>query len=327
VALVVASTLLTAGACTDDEPEQEPAPVEDPDDEDDERRATQGLRVGVVLPAADVGVADETDVEGFDELETLLEGEVAELRTVVPDGEAFVADVATLLTVEGYDVVCVFGRDAHDVVVDLAARHVATRFCAAPAEPTAEPGGNLVAVDVATEELGHVIGVALHELAGEDPAALLGAGDRVKREAFRDGLRAGLQGTPLQEAHGGLGELEAELSNALGAEVAAIAVDAGSGARDLLERELEPPMLAPAPLLEAEVGALRWRMRWDRVLEAVLRWHLDPEEERPAILGASDDVFMFEHGPRSSSSMRDAVDEAIGELQRGARDPLEDPAE
>ncbi len=322
-ALVMALLFLLA-ACTDDE--EPPEPVEE-EVEEDEERPPQGLRVGVVLPPLDVGTADEVvrDDLGFDALADRSEEDVAELRALVPDGTAFVADVTTLVVVEGYDLVCVFGRDAASTVEVLAARHGATTFCAAPVDPADEYPANVVAVDLAIEELGHVVGVALGELGGQDPVALLGAGNRAGGEAFRSGLRVGLGETPLRESRGELDDLEAELESALAEQVAAIAVDAGPEARELLEGGLEVPLLAPAPLLESESGALRWRVRWDLVLETVIGWHLEGDEDRLPRLGMGDGVFEVQHGPQAGPAVVAAIEEAMGELERQERDPLEAP--
>lgn len=326
------AVLLVLVACTSDEPEPGPTTSGASEDEDADGngngaqgRPLPGLRVGVVLPPRGLGSADEIEAGalGLDAL-AASHDEVGELRIVVPDGADFVPDIAGLLVAEGYDVVCVLGRQARDVTQELAQRHGATEFCGAPAQPTDEGPQNLLLVDVALAELGHAVGVALGALGGEQPVALLGAGNRASGEAFRSGLRAGVGGTPLREARGDLEALEAELDAALGAEVAAIAVDAGPEAAELVAGTEGVALLAPVPLLtEQHEGALRWRVRWEVVLEAVLAHLLDDEVELPAVLGVREDVFALDHGPQAGSAVVAAVEEAMGELERGARDPLE----
>lgn len=326
--ILVTALLLSLVACTGDDSPSGPGPAEEEAaPEDEEERPAQGLRVGLVLPSSGTGVADEV-TPGFLEAADpsgSLDAEVAELRAVVPDERTFVGDVATLLAVEGYDVVCVFGREAQEAITELAARHADTTFCAAPASSSAQLPDNLLLVDVALAELGHVVGVALRELGGEEPVALLGAGNRAGGESFRAGLRAGVAPTPLFEHLGELDELEAELAGALAQDVAAVAVDAGPDARELLEDGIGAPLLAPAPLLADEAGALRWQVRWDVVLDRVLDWHLDGRGEFPEILGLDDDVFEVDHGPQAGPSLVSAVEETMGALARGGLDPLASP--
>ena len=323
-------TVLTG--CTDTEPEP---PDEGPDEEAEdggvEDAPVGGLRVGVVLPPRDTGAADEV-VAAEQEIERLASryaDDLGELRTIVPDGSAFVGDVASLLVSEGHDLVCVIGREARSVVFELAERHAATDFCAAPAEPREETPDNVLLVDVALEELGHVVGVALAEAGGGDPVALLGVGNRAGGESFRSGLRAGVGDVPLREARGELEDLDAEIAAALDDEVAAIAVDAGPAAAEAVAGLADIAglaLFAPASLLDEEVeGALRWRVRWEVVLEMVLDHHLEGEDEPATLLGLGDAVFAIDHGPQATPQMIEALELAMAELEQGARDPLEPP--
>ena len=330
-ALAAAAVLLLAvlAGCSDPDPE----PVDDPpegesQDEDVEDPPVGGLRVGVVLPPRDTGAADEV-VAAKQEIEGLASryaDDVAELRAIVPDSSPFVADVASLLVSEDYDLVCVIGRDARAVVVELAERHAATDFCAAPVEPREETPDNVLLVDVAMQELGHVVGVALAEAGGGEPVGLLGAGNRAGGEAFRSGLRAGVGEVPLREARGELEDLEAEITAALDDEVAAVAVDAGPAASEAVAATDGVALFAPVSLLDEEVeGALRWRVRWEVVLEVVLDHHLDGEDESATLLGVGDAVFALDHGPQASPEMVEALERAMVELEDGVRDPLEPP--
>jgi hypothetical protein len=321
--------LAVVAGCTDRGPEPvDPPPDGEAEQGDVEEAPAGGLRVGVVLPPRDTGAADEV-VSAEQEIERLASryaDEVAELRTIVPDSSAFVADVASLLVSEDYDLVCVIGREARSVVFELAQRHAATDFCAAPAEPREEMPDNVLLVDVALQQLGHVVGVALAEAGGGEPVALLGVGNRAGGESFRSGLRAGVGDVPLREARGELEDLEAEIAAALDDEVAAIAVDAGPAAAEVVAGIEGVALFAPTALLDEEVaGALRWRVRWEVVLEVVLDHHLEAEGEPAALLGLGDGVFAIDHGPQASPEMIEALELAMAELEQGARDPLEPP--
>lgn len=329
---VVTSLALLLGACTPDDADPDPEAGEpSPGEEDDNGEADpvpSGLRVGVVLPPRDTGTADEIEAGplGIDGLAGTLGDDVAEVRTFVPDADAFVPDVAGLLVTEDYDVVCVVGRDARETVLELARRHAATDFCGAPVAPVEDAPENLLLADVALAELGHVVGVALGELGGDEPVALLGAGNRAGGEVFRSGLRAGAGDTPLQEARGDQEDLDDEIAAALADDVAAIAVDAGPDAAEAVDGIEGAAVLAPTSLLtEEDPGALRWRVRWEVVLEQVLRHLLDDEEELPETFGVAEDVFGVDQGPQATSAAVAAVEAAMGELERGVRDPQAAP--
>jgi hypothetical protein len=88
--------------------------------------------VAVVLPAEGTARA-AAFLAAADELAQLAEdrgGDVADVRSVVPDDPEFVPDVAALLADQGTDLVCVLGEDGVPVVLQLADRFPATRFCA-----------------------------------------------------------------------------------------------------------------------------------------------------------------------------------------------------
>lgn len=329
---VVTSLALLLGACTSDDADPGSGDGEPSRSEEDETEAEDpvpsGLRVGVVLPPRDTGTADEVEAGplGIDGLARTLGDAVAEVRTIVPDASAFVPDVAGLLVAEDYDVVCVVGRDARETVLELARRHVATDFCGAPVAPVEDAPDNLHLADLALAELGHVVGVALGELGGDEPVALLGSGNRAGGELFRSGLRAGVGETPLHEARGEREDLEDEIAGALADDVAAIAVDAGPDAAEAVDGIEGVALLAPAPLLtEEDPGALRWRVRWEVVLEQVLRHLLDDEEELPETFGLAEGVFAVDQGAQASAPVVAAVEAAMGELERGVRDPRAAP--
>jgi hypothetical protein len=320
---VLLVVLVALFGCTNGAPEPDPEPDPDPVEEN---AGPSGLRVGVVLPPGDTAAADEVDVDRL-ALGSLADDreEVAELRTVVPDSAAFVGDVAALLAEDGYGLVCVIGADAQQVVLDLADRRVGTEFCALPADPELEVADNVLLMDLEVEELGHVVGAALTALADEDPAEVLLGADRVGLERFRQGVRAGFGGAELRQVAGDLEDLEDELDEAIDTEVVALALDAGRDGGELAERAAGAlPTVAPAPLLDDEDAALRWRVRWDRVLERVLAYQLGSEAERPTTFGFEQEAFELMAGGRSTSAMRAAVDTVAGELARGERQALGD---
>jgi hypothetical protein len=319
---VVLALLLVLFACNGEDPSPDPDPEPDPPEE--ESAGPSGLRVGVVLPPGDTAAADEIDAAWL-RLEELADdrSELAEVRVVVPDGAAFVADVASLLAEDDYGLVCVLGDDGAEVAADLASRWAGTEFCALPGDPEAEVAENAMLVELEVEQLGHVVGTALAALSGDEPAEALMGAQRTALDRFRLGMRAGFGNGELREATGDLEDLEQELDEALDGEVSALALDAGPEGAQLAElAAAELPTLAPATLLEEEDAALVWRVRWDRALEAVIEWQLDGELERPASLGLEQDVFELSAGGRSSSAMRAAVETVAGELARGDRDAV-----
>jgi hypothetical protein len=319
LSIVLVLLLLLVG-CNGDEAPVEPDPEPDPPEESAD---PSGLRVGVVLPPRDAAAADEIDTSWL-RLEELADEreELAEVRVVVPDSAAFVGDVAGLLA-DDHGLVCVLGPDAAEVVVDLADRRPGTEFCALPGDPEVEAPDNATLVGLEVEELGHVVGAALAALAEEAPAqALLGA-DRAALDRFRLGMRAGFGQGELREATGELEDVEAELDEALGDDVAALLLDAGPEAGALAARAAaELPTLAPATLLAREDAALVWRVRWGRVLEAVIDWQLDGDIERPISLGLEDEAFEVTAGGQSTSAMRAVVETVAGALARGELDAL-----
>jgi basic membrane lipoprotein Med (substrate-binding protein (PBP1-ABC) superfamily) len=325
LALVVAS-------CTS--PGEQPVPSPTPAQPPPATTPAMGLRVGFVLPPA---ASDEDEqrlqLAGSVQLvDSLREEGISEIRALPADGPEFVADLAALLADRRTDLICVLGADAQRVLVPLATRHPELRFCAVPAG-SAEPPGNLVAVEVRFEELGHVVGLAAATAAGEGPVASIIGADRIGVGGFRAGIRAGagdlevLESTPSDEE----GVREA-VDAAIEAGATVMILEVGVGAGQAVERAVAAGMeiVAPAAVLaRAEVEGsplLSWRMRWDVPVRPVIASMLDPDAEVPRSVGLAENVFVVSLGGGLQGAGREAVEEAVMELRRGVRDPLEAPA-
>jgi hypothetical protein len=327
------AVVLALAACTSADqqatrppPAPEPPPAPSP--------TTAGIRVGFVLPPA---ASDEDDqraqLAGDLQLVSALRGEgISEVRTLEPDGPAFVADLASLLADRGTDLVCVLGPGAQRVVAPLAIRHPHLRFCAVPGGST-DPPENVAVVDVRFEELGHLLGVAASVVTEDGPVASILGSDRAGVTLLRDGIRAGVGGRPLLESaptdeEGVLAAVDAAIAD----EAEVLIIDVGIAARTAVERAVAGGLqvLAPSAVLAeldvAEATVLSWRLRWDVAVRPVVASMLDPEEEIPSAVGFVDSVFLVTSGERLTGQARLLVDEAANELRRGTRDPLEESA-
>jgi basic membrane lipoprotein Med (substrate-binding protein (PBP1-ABC) superfamily) len=264
-------------------------------------------------------------------VESLREEGISEIRALPADGPEFVSDLAALLADRRTDLICVLGSDAQRVLVPLATRHPQLRFCAVPAG-TAEPPGNLIAVEVRFEELGHVLGLAAATAAGEGPVASVIGADRIGASGIRAGIRAGAGDLEVMESSP---SDEDGVSEAVGAAIEAGAtvmiVDVGIAAGPAVERAVAAGMeiVAPAAVLtQADVDAsplLSWRMRWDVPLRPVIASMLDPDVEVPRSVGLAENVFVVSLGGALQGAARVAVEEAVRDLRRGVRAPLEAP--
>lgn len=181
--------VLTLVACTDAElPDEGPPPADTAD------QAPSGLRVAVVLAVEDGGTDTATVDQLRDRLVELDEergAEIADLRVTVPDGPGFVGDIAALFAGDGRDLVCLLGDVPAPVVVDLADRFPATRFCAVGTDRGDLPA-NVQLIGVAQEELGFVLGAAALALAEGGGVAVLSDVDRSDRTRRRVGIAAAL---------------------------------------------------------------------------------------------------------------------------------------
>jgi hypothetical protein len=330
VAASLAAVLALAACTSADERATRPPPAPEPPPA---TSPTAGIRVGFVLPPAASDEDDQrTQLASDLQVVSALRGEgVSEVRTLEPDGPAFVADLAALLADRGTDLVCVLGPGAQRVVAPLAIRHPHLRFCAVPAGST-DPPENVAVVDVRFEELGHLLGVAASVVTEDGPVASILGSDRAGVTLLRDGIRSGVGGRPLLESaptdeEGVLAAVDAAIAD----EAEVLIIDVGIAARTAIERAVAGGLqvLASSAVLAeldvAEATVLSWRLRWDVAVRPVVASMLDPEEEVPSSVGLVDNVFLVTSGDRLTGQARLLVDEAANELRRGTRDPLEEP--
>lgn len=249
-----------------------------------------GLRVAVVLPPTGEAPLTTTGTRvAADAVASRHGNGLGEFRTVAPDPGAFVGDVATVLAERGYDLVCVVGRQAAEVVLDIAPTFPATRFCGVPA-PDGVDGqqvpDNALLIDVRLEEAAYLAGVAAGHVpprasppAEEDdgpaprPAGLVG--DRTRpltahqRIAFVAGLGAVLGGQVSAQV-----DLDATTEEELTARAVA-QFGAGVPVVFLPGGQPDGGVLEAAAAEDALVIVLRDRARFDGdTPETVLMWFL-----------------------------------------------------
>lgn len=153
-----------AAACTTT-PEPSPSPSPSPPTASSPGPSEPvGLRVAVVLPPQGESPLTTTGTRAAAEaVDDHFRDAVGEFRSVAPDPGAFVGDVVTVLAEQGYDLVCVVGSRAAEVVLRVAPTFPATRFCGVPApgamDAEAVPA-NALLVDVRMEEAAYLAGIA-----------------------------------------------------------------------------------------------------------------------------------------------------------------------
>jgi hypothetical protein len=288
--------------------------------------------VAVVLPAE--GTArGAAFLAAADELAQLAEdrgGDVADVRSVVPDDPEFVPDIAALFADQGTDLVCVLGADGVPVVLQLADRFPATRFCAI-GEPREGQPSNVDLLAVEHEELGHVLGIAVREVAGDEPVGVVIGDDGDDAERRRAGARAGLAGTDVAVDVVVRDATEVtQLVDALGG------VDLASILVDLADPVLATAVAATAPTwvgprgvpIDASAGSavVRWSLRADVLVGGSLDRLLGVDDrEEPTALGFAQELFTLTFADATPSGVRAATEAAADELAAGTRDALEPP--
>jgi hypothetical protein len=323
----VSATLLAAlllAACTTTAPTPDPEPTPTPTDEP----APSGVDVAVVLPPAE----DPTSLTLLDvdeRLEGLAAeriGDVARIRAITVDDAGFVPDTAALLADAGADLVCVLGTDGADVVVDLAARFPAARFCAT-GDPAVERPDNVDLFDLAHEELGHVLGTGAALLADGGPVGVVLGGDTDERVRRRAGARAALA-TSSVVLDGTVADVPdaAELVDVVGETESGLAVvllDTASTSLAEVLSTAAPQQLTPAGLATDTPATVRWSVRVDAIVGAAVDRVVAPDEtDRPDRLGFAQRTFAISFQDEVPIAVRDALQVVADELARGVRDPL-----
>jgi hypothetical protein len=335
--------LVAAAACTADE---EPAPDPPPDAEAEEA-SPGGARVGVVLPSADRTTPEALEVARVQlaELEEDRLGDIAAVRTVVPDDEVFAGDLAALLADDGYDLVCLFGAGGSRKVLDLADRFPSTRFCSTGTRPDDGPD-TVDLFELAHEELGATLGAVAATLAGDGTVGLIrgdGRGDRADR---RRGALASLAASDVVlDVALDEGQASSELLDvATEADPDVVLVDAEDAIATEVLDTLGALAVGPVALDEDATGpAVGWELRLDAVVDASVTRLLDADVVVPARLGFREGAFevVIDDGlpqvvATTFASVRDAI--AAGdrdpvapvpsrEEQTGTRDPAPEGAE
>jgi hypothetical protein len=320
--------LVAAAACTADE---EPAPDPPPDAEAEEA-SPGGARVGVVLPSLDRTTPEVLEVSRAQlaELEEDRVGDIAAVRTVVPDGDVFAGDLAALLADDGYDLVCLFGAAGSRTVLDLADRFPSTRFCSIGARPDDGPD-NVDLFELGHEELGATLGAVAATLAGDGTVGLVRGDDRSDRADRRRGALASLAASDVVlDVVLGEDQASSELVDvATEADPDVVVVDAEDALATEVLDTLDALAVGPVALDEEATGpAVRWELRLDAVVDASVTRLLDDDAVVPARLGLGDGVFQVvidDELPQAASTTFTSVRDAIAAGDRDPVAPVPDP--
>lgn len=334
IALALAAV---AGACT---PEPSPTPAVAPQSEPQPLPPPAGmvaaLSTVVVLPPA--SRLDDVHAQALVALldgASATSGDVREIRGVVPDGPAFVADLAEAFADRSTRLVCVLGDRAVEAVQPLVTLYPEVRFCALPVD--LERGGvvdldaavsdPVVQLELRAEELGHLVGLAAREHAAGAAVGVVLEGDELPGRRFRAGVLAGLHGVEVVEAPRSL-PLEERLARVVEAEVAVLVVDGGAGIGAALETLPDGiGIVAPTSLaegVEEERRVASWEVRWDTLVRhAVERSRSAAPPGRATSFGLAQRAFDLRPGPGATEAVGVQVERAKGELLAGTRDPRE----
>lgn len=326
--------LLLLAGCTDAAPET--APSRELVTPEPPPPMVTGARVGVILPPD--GVQDpvvSAMIERQLEALAISRDDEVDLRVYRSTDAPFVGDLAGWLAEQRTPLICVLGDDAAATLAPLASLYRDLRFCSVPSrsvvdvpedDPAAVDDG-VVRVELRTEELGHLVGVAARVQADGAPVGLVLGGDPVSNDAFREGLLAGLVGAQVVEADtSGDRELSrVERTEAVvAADVGAVIIDGAPDAEDALA--VVPPgvrVLAPAALVDAEdpALALSWTVRWDVALTGTLAGLEDGDIHAQASVGFREGAFEALPGAGARASAITVVQDVTDGLRDGTRDP------
>lgn len=323
---LVVTLCLVAGsaACTGD-PVPEPAPT--PTADETAEPAPTGVRVGVVLPAPTdpVAVAFHGAADELDALAEEWKGDVASVRAVTPDDRQFEPDVAALLAEEGADLVCVLGADGPRTARRLAERFPATRFCALGAPRDVGPP-NVDLFEVAHEELGHVLGVAVDTASPDAAVAVVLEDESDPRTRRRAGARAALTGAdPLVLLVVGDAAAAAELTDEDAPALATAIVDVSDPGVAAVVAASARSWIGPRALVvdaSEERSLARWSLRADVIVGTAVRRLVDPSARVQPPLGFAEEVFSLTFADDAPEAVPAASMAAAEEIAQGSRDPL-----
>lgn len=314
---VIAAALVLAGCTGTPTPPPTPAPTP----EAAPAPSPSGLRIGVVLPPADVTSEEDLDelASDLEELTAERSADVATVRTVVPDGARFSADVAGLLAADGYDLVCVLDPAGARIAQEVADRHPATRFCAVGAARDAT-APNVDLLDVAHEELGHAVGTVVTVLADGGAVGLVLGDDAAERTRRAAGLRAALVGADLVlDAVASDVDLDAVADLVGDADPDVLVVDAAGPLGGALLADGPDLSAAPATVgrTDPPVTSLTWQVRPSAIVGAVVDRLVDRGGDDVDALGFADGVFEVTLDAGAPDAARTALDEIVAELAGG----------
>lgn len=320
----LAAVVLLLAACTEPPPTAGPTPP--PEETPDS--APAGVDVAVVLPSSD----DEAALPMLEVEEQLAEladeqvGDVAAIRPVTVDDAEFVPDTAAFLADDGADLICVFGSSGVRTVLALADRFPATRFCALGQTRDGLPA-NVDVFEIDHEQLGHLLGVGVGELAGDRPTGIVLDDDDEEPSSRRAGARAALVAASVAvdtTVEGAAAAVDAvEAAAAVDEELAVVLVDSPiPGVVDALAGVVDV-WVGRAGLATATPPAVGWSIRADVVVADALD-RLITGEEPDAAEGAGSAVgaFDFTYADAVPERVREAIEAASREFARGTRDPL-----
>jgi hypothetical protein len=286
----------------------------------------------VVLPPAG-SLAPAHAAQVADGIDDVLDGgdvEVRDVRSVVPDGPAFTADLVRTFADRGSPLVCVLGAGAEDVLEPLVATHPDVRFCALPAslpegqdDDTEVRRDPVLRAELRAEELGHVVGLAAREHAAGAPVALSLTGDELPAARLRRGVLAGLDGVEVVELRG---DPEARAATLRERGISTLVVDGGADNAELVEQlPAEVAIAGPRALLDGlphTRHVATWDVRWSiPVAWAIARSGPEGSGPRHASFGFADTVLTVVPGAALSPALASELDAAIAAIAAGERDP------
>jgi hypothetical protein len=189
--------------------------------------------------------------------------------------------------------VCLIGADGAAVVAPVLALYPAARVCLLPASQDIATTGLVppLTADVDLDRLGRELGAAARAAAGQGTVLVLAGRDGMLDRRWLVGVIAGAPGAlhTVRSADAALANLEAPAADVLGGvvpddddlplalpPVTVVVLDASSASAELVELLIERGLLVVGPRsllvgVPDEAVVLRWRVRWDVPLTALLR--------------------------------------------------------